>query len=39
MAREDLERTLDAFTLPDVPSGRGPTLDPRAYAQFVETMK
>jgi len=39
MAREDLERTLDAFTLPDVPSGRGRTLDPRAYAQFVEAMK
>ncbi len=39
MAREEVERTLDAFALPDVPSGRGHTLDPQAYAQFVEAMK
>lgn len=39
MARDEVERTLDAFALPDVPSGRGRTLDPQAYAQFVEAMK
>ena len=39
MAREEIERTLDALALPDVPSGRGRTLDPQAYAQFVEAMK
>jgi hypothetical protein len=39
MARDVVERTLDAVALPDVPRGRGRTLDPQAYAQFVAAMK
>lgn len=39
MARAEVERTLDALALPDVPGGRGRALDPQAYAQFVAAMK
>ncbi len=39
MARAEVERTLGALALPDVPHGPGRTIDPRAYAQFVEAMK
>jgi len=39
MARAEVERTLGALALPDVPPGPGRTIDPRAYAQFVEAMK
>jgi G3E family GTPase len=39
MSRAEVERTLGALALPDVPEGRGLTLDPQVYAQFVEAMK
>ncbi|MBI4194558.1 MAG: GTP-binding protein [Betaproteobacteria bacterium] len=39
MARAEVERTLGALALPDAPRGRGCTIDPNAYAQFVEAMK
>ena len=39
ISRAEVERTLGALALPDVPEGRGLTLDPRVYAQFVEAMK
>lgn len=38
MARAEIERTLGALALPDVPRGAGRAIDPRAYAQFVEAM-
>ena len=38
MAREEIERTFDAFDFAPAPVTKGP-LDVQAYAQFVEAMK
>lgn len=39
MERQEVERTLAALSLPEAPRGRGRTLDPQAYARFLEAMK
>jgi G3E family GTPase len=38
MAREEIERTFDAFDFAPAPVKKGP-IDAKAYAQFVEAMK
>jgi G3E family GTPase len=39
LERPDVERTLEALSLPEAPRGQGRTLDPQAYARFLEALK
>jgi G3E family GTPase len=39
MGRAEVERTLEALALPDAPREPGRTLDPQAYARFLQAMK